>query len=498
MKTLRRFRGRLTAFLTCLLAFSAFPSAANATNVVELEIKDGIGPATAEYVASGIRHAEDTGADIVLIRMDTPGGLVESTRQIITTILNTDVPVVTWVDPPGSRAASAGTFILLASHVAVMAPTTNVGAATPVSLFGEDVAPDAEDFSPEAENEEETSDSANEEGSSSGGEAAEDVSEGESDNASERVPSPQSMPGSAMERKIMNDMITYVRNLAERHGRNADWAERAVTEAAVLSETEALEQNVIEYIAADRDELFEKIDGHQVTVDSETVVLETADVTVENFKPSWRIRLLSVLQNPQVLLLLGAIGVYGLLLEGYNPGAIVPGVVGAICLLLALYASQALPINYVGVALILLGIGLMVAEAFAPSFGALGLGGVAAFAFGAIMMFDSGIPGFGISYTFVVSTAVVMALVVFWLMSFTMKLHRRGPVYGEEAIVGAEAVAEEDFVDGNGKVWLESESWAARSSAPIQKGQTVLVTKLDGLTLDVKPVSATSRAQPAT
>ncbi len=474
MNKIRRFGGRLAALIPVLLAFVSFPSAANAGTVVELEIEGGIGPATSEYVRSGIEHAEDIGADFVLIRMDTPGGLLESTREIITAILNSDVPVVTYVDPPGSRAASAGTFILLASHVAAMAPTTNVGAATPVSLFGEDVAPsplEQPDSEPAGSDEE-----------------PEEIADEPA----------QELPGTAMERKIMNDTITYVRNLAERHGRNADWAERAVTEADVLSETEALEQNVIDFVAQDREDLFAQLDGHEVIIDSNTVALETSDTTVEEFKPSWRIRLLSALQNPQVLLLLGAVGIYGLLLEGYNPGAIVPGVVGAICLLLALYASQALPINYVGVALILLGMALMVAEAFAPSFGALGLGGIAAFVFGAILMFDSGIPGFGISYTFVISLAVVLALIVFWLMGFTLKLHRRGPVYGEEAIVGAEAVAVDDFVDGEGKVWLEGEAWVARSSAPITKGQDVLVTALDGLTLEVKPVGATARAQTAT
>ncbi len=483
--------------ISTILALAALPVAAGANTVVELKIEGGIGPATAEYVVTGIEHAEATGADFVLIRMDTPGGLLEATRQIITAILNAEVPIVTYVDPPGSRAASAGTFILLASHVAAMAPTTNVGAATPVSLFGEDVGSD-----PDSESSPATDEGTND--GASGDSATESSGEETADEGAEDAADPDPFrealdrQGSAMERKIMNDTITYVRNLADRHGRNADWAERAVTEADVLSETEALEQNVIEYIAADRDELFEKIDGHEVMIGTETVALDASNVTIDEFKPSWRIRLLSVLQNPQVLLLLGALGFYGLLLEFYNPGAIVPGVIGAICLLLALYASQSLPINYVGVALIILGIGLMVAEAFAPSFGALGLGGIAAFVFGAIMMFDSGIPGFGISYPFIISVAVVMALVVFWLMGYVIKLHRRGPVYGEEAIVGAEAVAEEDFVDGKGKVWLEGESWAARSSSPISNEDEVVVTALDGLTLEVKPLGATTRAQTAT
>ena len=490
MNNFRRFRRRLAAMLTSAFAVFSLAAVANAGTAVELDVKGGIGPATAEYIVAGIEHAEETGADLVLIRMDTPGGLLTATRDIITAILNSDVPVVTYVDPSGSRAASAGTFILLSSHVAAMAPTTNVGAATPVSLFGDDIGerdsgPDSDRGSDSEESEDEATDQSTEEN-------AEDETD------FDPLRELRDRQGSAMERKIMNDTITYVRNLAERHGRNADWAERAVTEAAVLSETEALEQNVIEYIAADREELFEKINGHEVTIDSETVVLETSDVTIDEFKPSWRIRLLSVLQNPQLILILGLLGFYSILLEFYNPGAIIPGTVGAICLLLALYGVQALPINYVGVLLILLGIGLMVAEAFAPSFGALGLGGTAAFIFGAILMFDSGIPGFGISYPFVISVALIMALAVILLTGYVIKVHRRGPVYGEEAIVGAEAEAEEDFVDGKGKVWLEGESWAARSSAPIAKGDQVVVTALDGLTLDVEPVGATPRTQPAT
>lgn len=490
MNILRRFRGRLAAMVSVFPALLSAP--ADAGTAVELRIDGGIGPATAEYVVSGIEHAEETGADFVLIHMDTPGGLLDATRDIITAILNAEVPVVTYVDPPGSRAASAGTFILLASHVAAMAPTTNVGAATPVSLFGDDFGPDP------AEDAQDSDQSSEESGAQE--EATDQGAEQEAEDATEFDPlrELQDRQGSGMERKIMNDTISYVRNLAERHGRNADWAERAVTEAAVLSETEALEQNVIEFIAADRDELFEKIDGHEVTIDSETVALDASDVIVNEFKPNFRIRLLSVLQNPQLIVILGLLGFYAILLEFYNPGAIIPGTVGAICLLLALYGVQALPVNYVGVALILLGIGLMVAEAFAPSFGALGLGGTAAFIFGAVLMFDSGIPGFGISYPFIISIALLMAVAVILLTGYVIKAHRRGPVYGEEAIVGAEAEAEEDFVDGKGKVWLEGESWTARSAAPISKGDRVLVTALDGLTLDVEPVGAATRPQPAT
>ncbi len=454
-----------------LVALVALTAPAGAQNVVELQVEGGIGAATAEYVVSGIRHAEETGAELVIIRMDTPGGLVGAMRDIVSKILNSDVPVATYVSPAGARAASAGTFILLASHVAAMAPTTSVGAATPVSITGDDVAPLP---APEAP--------AGEPGDSeTGEETTPDEPAASDDSGSGQT------PPTAIGRKVLNDSVEYIRGLADRHGRNADWAERAVVDAVTLSAEEALAENVIDLIAEDRADLLAKIDGREVEVGSETVTLATASATVEEFEPSWRIKLLSVIQQPEIILLLGLIGIYGLLFEGYNPGAIVPGVVGAICLLLALYAVQVLPINYAGLALILLGIGLMVAEAFAPSFGALGLGGIAAFVFGAIMMFDSDVPGFGISIAFVISLAVFAALFVIWVVGYLLKLRRRGAVYGEEALVGSTGAAMEDFT-GDGKIWLEGEAWAARSSVPVRKDEAVRVVAVEGLTLVIEPV----------
>ena len=424
----------------------------SANTIVELEIKGGIGAATAEYVISGIDHAEEVNAELVLIRMDTPGGLMGSMRDIVTEILNSSVPVVTYVTPAGARADSAGTFILLASHIAAMSPTTHVGAATPVSLTGDDIAPTRPAETP-ADDDEDDSDT-----------DTDDAQESEDDIRE---------PTTSMGRKVMNDSVAYIRNLADRHGRNADWAERAVRDAETITADEALEQNVIDYMADNKAQLLQVIDGHEVEVNSELVTIASAAATIEMFEPSWRIKILSVIQQPEVILLLGLIGIYGLLFEGYNPGAIVPGVVGAICLLLALYAVQVLPINYAGVALIILGIVLMVSEAFAPSFGALGLGGIAAFVFGAIMMFDSGIPGFGISIPFVLSIAIVAALVVVWMVGFLLKLRKRGAVTGEGSIIGGIGIAMQDFT-GEGKIWLEGEAWVARSKVPISKDQDVV------------------------
>ena len=459
-------RRAIVATLFVLLAHGA--SAAGNT-VVILEIDGGIGVATADYLISGIRHAEEQNAELIIIDMDTPGGLVKPMRDMVKEILNSSVPVATYVTPAGARADSAGTYILLASHIAAMTPTTHLGAATPVSLSGEDATP---------ENIEEPEDTT---------ESEENGDEGDAEDDEESAPATK--PGTAMERKVLNDAVAYIRGLAERHGRNADWAEDAVRDAATLTANEALELNVIEFIANDHSDLLEQINGHEVEVDSETVALATDKVTIENFKPNWRIRILSAIANPEIVLLLGIVGLYGLMYEGWNPGAIVPGVVGVICLLLAAYALQVLPVNYAGLALIIVGIGLMVAEAFAPSFGALGLGGIVAFVFGAIMMFDSDIPGFGISVTFVVGIALVAALAIIWLIGYTLKLRKRGAVSGRGSIIGGVGTAMQDFT-GNGKVWLEGEAWAAHSKIAIEKDQYVTVVAMDGLVLEVEPASA--------
>ena len=462
--TLRRFL-KLPALTTLLLiASGSVFSAAEASQIVELEVKDGIGVATADYLISGIEHAEEINAELVIINMDTPGGLMKPMRDMVQKILASSVPVMTYVTPAGARADSAGTYILLASHIAAMTPTTHLGAATPVSLSGEDATPPVDD---------------------------------DTDNEDSDAPAPPS--GSSMERKVMNDAVSYIRGLAERHGRNADWAEKAVTEAATLTASQALEQNVIEFIAADRDELLKLIDGHEVEINGETIALATADAQVEAYEPNWRIRLLGVISNPEIVLLLGLIGLYGLMYEGWNPGAIVPGVVGVICLLLAAYALQVLPVNYAGLALIFLGVALMIGEAYAPSFGALGIGGIAAFVFGSIMMFDSGIPGFGISLAFVIGLALVFALLIIWMLGYLVKLRRRGAVSGVESIVGGVATAMDSF-SGDGMVWLEGESWHARSSVPISKDQQVVVRAMDGLILDIEPVASVTNpdAQPQT
>ena len=464
----RHWRQRYSSALFALFVLGSTPVAQADGTAILLDLEGAIGVTTAEFIIGGIEEAEDRGAELVIIRMDTPGGLVSPMRDIVKAILGSDVPVATYVSPGGARADSAGTYILLASHIAAMAPTTHLGAATPVALGGgwpgdKDGADDKDDSDDDEESDEK-----------------------EEKNATDS--------GSAMDKKVMNDAIAYIRSLAEAHGRNADWAEKAVTEAATLTATEALENNVIDLIVANQAELLQKINGREIKVNDRTVVLETESIEVETLEPSWRLKVLSTIASPEVALLLLMIGIYGLLFEGYNPGAVVPAVAGVICLLLAAYALQVLPVNYAGLALIIVGIVLIVAEALVPSFGALGIGGIAAFIFGAIMMFDSDIPGFGISVTFVVGLALIAGLFLLWLVSYLVRLRRRGAVSGSASIIGGTGTAMQSFT-GKGKIWLEGEAWAAVSKVPVEQGQEVVVRSMDGLTLEVEPASQPDRTQ---
>jgi membrane-bound serine protease (ClpP class) len=455
------------AFLRIVLILLPLAWVSNARadgTAILMDLEGALGVATAEYIIDGINTAQDQDASLIIIRMDTPGGLVEPMRDIVQAILGSSIPVVTYVSPGGARADSAGTYILLASHVAAMAPTTHLGAATPVSLMGEDLSP--------------------------GDAAPEETGADEETESEETEPTPGA-PDSAMERKVLNDSISYIRGLAEAHGRNADWAEDAVRNAATLTAAEALDQNVIDLIADNRAELLQAINGREVRVKNEAFTIDSEGLVVEKLEPSWRLKILNTIASPEIAILLLMIGLYGLLFEGYNPGAIIPGVAGVICLLLAAYALQVLPVNYAGLALIVVGMILIIAEAFVPSFGALGLGGITAVIFGSIMMFDSGIPGFGISISFVIGMALIAGIFLFWLVSYLLKLRKRGPISGRESIIGGIATATESFT-GDGHVWLESESWAARSAVPIEKNQKVRVRAMNGLVLEIEPLRETS------
>jgi membrane-bound serine protease (ClpP class) len=419
-----------------------------------LGIRGAIGPATSDYFERGLAKAQDAGAALVILEMDTPGGLDTSMRGIIKAILASNVPVATFVHPSGSRAASAGAYILLASHVAAMAPATNVGAATPVSIGGGGEAPAAKP---------------GDEGDNA------DKKEGES-----------SSRGSAMERKSINDAVAYIRSLAEMRGRNADWAEHAVRDAASLSADAALADHVIDLIAADIPDLLRQLDGREITIASGKVTLDTGMLTLRHVEPDWRTRLLDAITNPSVAYLLLLVGIYGLIFEGYNPGAVLPGVVGAISLLLAAYALQLLSVNYAGVALIALGVILMMAEVFMPSFGSLGIGGIISFVIGSIILLDTDVPGFGIPRALIGSIAFVGALLVFAIVWLAVRVRARPIVSGREHMLGNLAVAEGDFAD-RGPVRVQGELWEARTTRPVRAGERVRIVAVEGLQLQVEP-----------
>ncbi len=452
---------KLLAF-TALLLVSALLSqvviAANGDRVAyRLLIDDAIGPATEDYIVRAMDQAAQQQAELVVIRMDTPGGLDTAMRGIIKHITNSSVPVVTYVAPSGSRAASAGTYILYASHIAAMAPGTNLGAATPVKI---------------------------------GGLSPPDVTD--KDKKADKDKTEKTAKKDPMQSKIINDAVAYIRGLAEMRGRNQEWAEKAVREAASLQASEALKLNVIDIVATGMADLLVQINGRKVNVQGRERILDTTGLTMREINPDWRSRLLSVITNPNVAYILMLLGIYGLILEFSNPGAIVPGTVGAIALLLAMYSFQLLPINYAGMGLILLGVALMLGEAFQPSFGILGIGGTVAFVIGSIILMDTDVPGLGIDLSVIITFTLSSALLFIFVVGMAIKARRRPVVSGAEELLGGEAVVLQDF-EHEGRVAIHGETWRAASDLPLQKDQAVEVVSIKGLILHVKPVSTSSQ-----
>ena len=449
-----RVKGQPTAkhrwfgiLLLCLLA-GLVSTEPRAEEGLLVDIKGPIGPAVESFVLRAFEEAEVRQAPFVLLRIDTPGGLVSSTRGIVGAILEADRPVIGYVAPTGARAASAGAFILMATHVAAMAPVTTIGSATPVSLGGGFPSPQSTD-----------------------------------DENSERTPT--------AEDKVLNDAKAYMRSLAATRGRSVDAAERFVSEAANVTADEALEQGLIDLQAKSVRALLNQIDGQTVTVDGPTIRLETAEVDVRAFEPTWRDRLLALISNPNIAYLLLMVGIYGLIIEGSNPGLIVPGVLGAIALFLGLYALQVLPVNYTGLALIALGIGLMVAEAFVPAFGVLGIGGVVCFVLGSIMLIDTDIPEFELSPVLIGAVALVNGGLFLIVLSFAARAWRRAPVSGIEAMAGLTGKVVE-WKDGRGRVLAHGEIWSAVGPPTIEPDSSVEIEQVDGLTLHVRPRTSKS------
>lgn len=426
--------------------------------VYVVPVQGAISPASASFAVRSIERARKQGAQLIVLEMDTPGGLDKSMRDIIQTILASPVPVATYVYPGGARAASAGTYILYASHVAAMAPGTNLGAASPVAIGIGGPKPEA-------------------------------------------APAPASAPASApagedtMTRKQMHDASAYIRGLAQLRHRNAKWGERAVREAVSLSADEAVAQKVADLVAPDLPALLRQLDGKHIEAAGATRTLHTAGAPIVTLEPDWRSRLLAVITDPSVALILMMIGIYGLIFEFSTPGMVIPGIAGAICLLLGLFALQMLPINYAGLALIAFGVGCMVAEVFLPTFGAVGVGGIIAFAFGAVMLIDTDVPGFGVPLSLIAALSGISALFLFGMSALLLRARRRPVVSGADTLVGSVGVVVTDTAGPTGQTdptdgWamVRGEQWRIRSNRPLARGDSVRVTARHGLVLDVTSI----------
>jgi membrane-bound serine protease (ClpP class) len=440
------------------------PAAQPAAPVVVLTQSGVVGPANADYLQRGLDKAVELKAQLVVLKLDTPGGLDLSMRAIIKHILASPIPVASFVAPDGARAASAGTYILYASHIAAMAPATNLGAATPVAIGAQPAAPQS---------------GPREAGAAKG-------EPGKDDGGAAEAPS----TAQTMIRKQTNDAAAYIRGLAQLRGRNAEWADKAVREAVSLSAEEALKLKVIDLVAADVPQLLRQLDGRKLSVLGQERQLATARAATIEYQPDWRTRLLAVITDPSIAYLLLMIGFYGLLFEFYNPGLVAPGVIGGISLLLALFALQMLPVSYTGLALIALGVGLLVAEHYAPGFGVLGIGGLVAFVIGSIMLIDTDVPGYSIQWQLIAAMAAASAAFLLAVLNFALRARRQPVVSGREQMLGETGeILEGGDSGGAAFARIHGETWRVRAGIPLTRGLVVRVVGIDGLVLTVVAAS---------
>lgn len=424
--------GRLftCCFYALLFLFTQVVIATSAPHALVLDVKGPIGPATQDYVEHGVARAVSEMSSLIILNIDTPGGLTSSTRGIIQSLLGAHIPTVAYVAPSGSRAASAGTYILYASNIAAMAPGTHLGAATPVPLRTKEVK-----------------------------------------------------AFSASSKKALNDARAYIRSLAQLHGRNATWAEQAVTQASTLSAAEALKKKVIDVIAPDMLALLKRIDGKTVTVHEQKIKLNTQNMSLQLYQPNWRVHWLSVITNPMFAYVFLMVAFYGLFFEFAHPGYVFPGVCGAIALLLGLYGLQMIPVNYVGLGLLILSFVLCISELFVSSYGVLAIGGLISFVLGSIFLMDGDVFGFQLPWRLIVTFSVVTTGFVFFMMWMLLRARRRPQVTGLQTLVGREGVV---LVDGK-KFWLQvnGELWCIANCAGLQAGDCAQVAAVSGLKITV-------------
>ena len=487
----------MRSWLACIVTLGlaaaiAAPAAEDAEGgaVWLVDLDGAVGPASADLVIRAIEDAGEADAEALVIRMDTPGGLDKSMRDLIKAMLAADTPIITYVSPSGARAASAGTYIAYASHIAAMAPATNIGSSTPVSIAPQSPAPrtpnplapkPATPAAPDrGAGEAEKAAEAGEAGQSS--DAEQDGADGKRPQA-ERAPP----PADAMTRKVVNDAVAYLQSLAELRGRNIEWAEKTVRDGANLRASEALEQNVIDMVVPNLAVLLQELDGTEVTVGDEVRTLATAEAELVRVETDWRHELLAVITDPSIAYGLLMVGIYLLMLEFYNPGTFFAAVTGIICLLLGAYGLQMLPLNYAGLALITVGIGMLVLEVMTPTYGVLGVGGVVAFVIGSIILVDSDLPGYQLPISIIAGFTATTGGIAFFIVGAAVRARRRKVVSGVEAMVGGSALVLDDFA-GQGSVRAFGEIWQAQSETPLERDARVRITRVDGLVLAVEPV----------